>query len=1052
MAQRSQVIDITKSYLPGDPNSFVQNLVNTDREDGEEKTLPVVPYEGYNFLPTPYGYRSYFGVDKKLAIEDLGSRAQFVLSYQLPTYKSILVALCEDGIWLGDANVLNASWQQVVSLSYDPEILREWSWCVIENILYLYRQGDPTAYKTSVGTSSYADWDYSRFLNGSTFLGMDARNSGSFAPWVSNYVNIGLNIIPHTPNFLVMAGQMGIFKAGLRLGFWDSANSVSWSSNLDLTDFIPSLENLAGNTIFGDIVGRVITIRSHAEGFIVYCTKSIVGVNEDLSGNQLWKSKKILDNIGIYYSRAVTFGQNDGEHIVYSSSGLYMIGKYNVLEGSHAIELIVPNVYDFLKESRDPVFLDTINSRYVFFNLLNSDYVFGLTSFSQGGTDPFHTRFLIGGQPWDGGTLPVLDLNCNQAATIIEQLVTFGFETKDDKTALWLPTTIETQGDTNGPLDDGGSRWASTPGFTTQDIIDSYITGTTLPAELIPTPEEHAEIAVQHLGDFPFGYVTSGIGSKSISQLMYDQQADWELFHQHQENAIELIAAATKTVVTLAVSIGAYRTLGDASNLPALPSDSVVDTVIGTYKTGQGNTEIQIDVPARILYMRKYFQEGITITRRKTTTWAYRQATSGIGGYGMTINNATFSLYSGQAYNPIPTSVTSSASAWNASTANLGVAIAALLDTNASPGPITLPSLGPAYTNRHMCSLVSADLVSGVAELQYIHDGFGITIAYRANIGPYIANPYPWYQDKTETYSYIIGTPTPASLGTADFKAIQVAMARAIINVTSDPPTVVVDSIIPIFPTGPSAITFFPPIWTGVNTLKLITSSAYPPWHTIDGTFGIKLTGTPLANAPDYATREVCSVDSPPDYPGTEFGISYSTFPFLLQVGNPVPIYPLFTGALVLDLHLKKWGKLAAAYSVLIDLEAVNLANPNIVTEDDKGMTAAIKYYDDSIRVFDDTPENSLLRYGKIGSYRLGMTQILEARAQFRFACSGTLEVDSSLDGRTIDPVRHYETTWTSATHVDGLPDISARWHVVSFSGTYDLTGLETRSVQAGRR
>ena len=82
MTQRAQIIDITKSFLPGDPNAFVQNLINTDREDGEEKAFPVLPFEGYNFLPTPYGYKSYFGTNSKLGLSTLASRVQWVLSYQ----------------------------------------------------------------------------------------------------------------------------------------------------------------------------------------------------------------------------------------------------------------------------------------------------------------------------------------------------------------------------------------------------------------------------------------------------------------------------------------------------------------------------------------------------------------------------------------------------------------------------------------------------------------------------------------------------------------------------------------------------------------------------------------------------------------------------------------------------------------------------------------------------------------------------------------------------------------------------------------------------------
>ena len=48
MAQKAQVIDVTKSYIPGDPNAFPENLVNTSQEDGEEKAPPVIPFEGNN--------------------------------------------------------------------------------------------------------------------------------------------------------------------------------------------------------------------------------------------------------------------------------------------------------------------------------------------------------------------------------------------------------------------------------------------------------------------------------------------------------------------------------------------------------------------------------------------------------------------------------------------------------------------------------------------------------------------------------------------------------------------------------------------------------------------------------------------------------------------------------------------------------------------------------------------------------------------------------------------------------------------------------------------
>ena len=149
MAQKAQVIDVTKSYIPGDPNAIPVNLVSTNREDGEEQTIPVTAIEGFNFLPTAYGYRAYFGTDAELFVSKLTSRAQCVLLFQGFTYKNMFVALCEDGIWVVDPNQPGSVWTKMVSIAYDPQIFQEWTWCVIENTLYMYSQGGSLVYTVS---------------------------------------------------------------------------------------------------------------------------------------------------------------------------------------------------------------------------------------------------------------------------------------------------------------------------------------------------------------------------------------------------------------------------------------------------------------------------------------------------------------------------------------------------------------------------------------------------------------------------------------------------------------------------------------------------------------------------------------------------------------------------------------------------------------------------------------------------------------------------------------------------------------------------------------
>lgn len=350
MAQKAQVIDVTKSYIPGDPNAFPENLVNTSQEDGEEKTPAVMPFEGYNFLPTPHGYRSYFGTTSRLDIPQVPARVQFILSYQSDTFINNLIALCEDGIWVIDPTANTNTWKHVVTHTFSAEVFEEWTYCVIENTVYMYKQGKDFVYYTS---------------------NTDDVPNG-----------LSISIQSFTPSFLNMSGQLGIFRAGTRLGFWDSANSIAWSSNLDLTDFTPSLENLAGNTIFGLVTGRVVHVREQGEGFVIYATKSIVGVSFSAEGNMLWDSHLISDVCGIAYGREVCFGVSNNEHYVHTSIGLHRVGSYNGLTKVHEFTPIATELSDVLAEERDPVYLDCIGGRYIYIHAISDTYINGKVSFT----------------------------------------------------------------------------------------------------------------------------------------------------------------------------------------------------------------------------------------------------------------------------------------------------------------------------------------------------------------------------------------------------------------------------------------------------------------------------------------------------------------------------------------------------------------------------------------------------------------------------------------------------------------------------------------------
>ena len=214
---KTQIIDVTRSAVITDPEAFYENLMSTGQEDSPERTIPIVAYEGYNFLPTLYGYRSYFDTTATLDIAALGSRCDLVVLYQFANYSNVLVALCEDGIWTNSGGTASEVWTHKVTLSIPaPGSYLAWTYCVIENVLYMYRQGNASVYKLT---------------------------PTAFGP---------VTIVSFVPNFLNMTGQMGIFRANGRLGFWDSANSISWSSLFDFTDFTPVIipESSIKNIVF----------------------------------------------------------------------------------------------------------------------------------------------------------------------------------------------------------------------------------------------------------------------------------------------------------------------------------------------------------------------------------------------------------------------------------------------------------------------------------------------------------------------------------------------------------------------------------------------------------------------------------------------------------------------------------------------------------------------------------------------------------------------------------------------------------------------------------
>jgi hypothetical protein len=194
---------------------------------------------------------------------------------------------------------------------------------------------------------------------------------------------------PITPGFINMAGQLGIFRANGRLGFWDSENSVAWSSIDDFSDFEPSLETLAGSAKFIDVIGRIVSIREHGEGFIIYATQSMVWVRQDVSATFQWSPKVISGATGPSFPFEIAVANPDTKHFAWTPGGLYKIE-------SGAGEVIIPEVTDYLKEYNQPLYLKVLEGRYLAIGLLDNHYINGLVQFTVDSVPPTEYTFPAG--------------------------------------------------------------------------------------------------------------------------------------------------------------------------------------------------------------------------------------------------------------------------------------------------------------------------------------------------------------------------------------------------------------------------------------------------------------------------------------------------------------------------------------------------------------------------------------------------------------------------------------------------------------------------------
>lgn len=1103
MPQNAKRIDVTKSFFVTDPNSVMENLGYTGREDDPLDPPPIIAYEGYNFIPTSYGYRSYFGANSQLDIELLDQTLHLcdkTIIFQLANYANIIIALCDDGIWYTEStSVQGALWIQGVAMTAPASpTIKEWTFCMIKNVLYLYRQGEASYHKISYT-------DYTPTAGGVT-----------------------LTFTSVVPTFLTMAGQIGIFRANSSLGFWDSANSIAWSNPLDLQDFTPSLVTMAGNAIFNGILGRIVTVKSQGDNFIVYTTKGIVGVRYISSTTMIWEATTITDTAGIRTSKEVTNSITEMEHYAYTNTGIKKIGSYNALSKVHQFEDIIPEIYDFMRESDvgvapiirslkrgvhavpridiippDPVptgdgnhiYLDFLNGRYLFICCTNNRIINGLVSTALQVVRSLHLNILVNGLNWPGLILPqdiiIVDPfdGPSPMPLYIEDKRAIDPDYDDDMYLVWRPTGKGTFANQVTPMNDYVVNNVGEHVPNPNNKVDDTIGAINVDAKnlnlnqyfhlVTPTYPDHMDdLGYRGYGSIAAGTAWLGVMDTTLLAYANAQEQEWANLTLIQNANKAIFDGVVPSPVEEGALTGIRFRTDDTGIFPEITAamnafingkfEGILYDNVNAYGSALTWTEEVLDLPTALNSINSgntFSGVGTnaaiyTLTKTLKTALRIKRITT-IGTIRPIIKRQRFVVTI-----PGPSGL--------------------LLGAGYLPAPVTLDIDKPRTSNtdnafQTLIRELNTLLIDSCSYPETI--SFGglkcrnpqlVPIAHPTD--PTVLQRYKVYRDMYDSNDDLVLA--GALFGTVD-KIIDPSWI-----VPGEPGMNLADgslvSTTGLLPSGGFALGLYytcnynsydfqyviggdsvTSMWNGdlADIDVPLTMNAYqsnvtwylegtdpgePDYMTNDPQAGYDLF---LNNIPNPGQISAGSVLTPVD-----FGYTYPGATFLMQDGIPAPYYPTYVGALVLDTALKKWGKMKASFKTLLDYSPFNSASGDVVPYSNLGVDMGILAEDGYIYNMDAKPLDSYMKYGKIGYFRKGYTYLEEVKVHFRLPSTGNITLSGSLSGVTLDKELEAVHPFTDVLNMTCYGHIAAKWHTIEISGNYDIQYMEYRGTLSSRR
>lgn len=1069
MSATSFLVDLRRSLVIADPQHFPMNMEKTSREDYPVDSYPIMAYDASNVLATPFGYKSFFDETTKLNIGLLPTLlVQQIFTYQTSALDAIQFALCEDGIYVAFATEPTpANWAKIIDTSTGMVVggRRLWTVAVIANYVYLYQAGQPKFWAI-VDPAKYAEAATPSLIAGATRTQV--------------WTNWGAGIISYVPSFLNMTGQLGLFRADNRLGFWDSDNSVGWSSSVAIEDFKPDAKTFAGSTKFADVQGRIIKILGSGDNFIIYSTRSIVRCVGLDNSPEKWRGEAIMSEVGVSFDTQVVAAQPDQIHYCITQAGICAITEGNP-------EYIATEVMDYIAETFPLYSLFLIEGRYLFISVngtfpgseygtesviindwANNNFIFPRPTYPalEDGKD-YIEDYISGRENQVQQALkdysPIVDVS-----TIPEgQLLSPCFDVKGFE-STWAETTFS-------PYNINNEFFYSKLGAYSFDYVgpvyvEPVVTNNSIIVNDVAPGDFAGELfaANLNLGMAAFNRQVAYQKAIELANTDFTVQVDRDDIYVDPESTTtvewpkELIRSC---ILFDAVNIEELKVAGNECRLQ-LKVPTKGNLRLNTYFEGteSAGSRIlytsmhpgvlpavalaagfpQISAPYATPIGCKMF---VTRDQLREGTQAFLAAGGPLNDSSPTEPNERYmfakSWFCSWLYSNYPSQVTA-----------VGLyGLAVLLE--AGKPIINCPTFSPGYRGQFEVLSING------AKWYHNIDGMPITVKPPTDEQPNPCNIHQYYigpwdiGDDDPVYWPAFGTWLSSGLSVWEFLALVgydaaennlCRLQGTLKHEIEYEPLVTEDQI--VWEMELSGWGYYPP--SGGSFRKTHNRNSGRPTCPMPGR-AVTIT-PPVLDVNKLPPLDRPEVNNPPynwEYPSTiPLPDNYALF----QKGSLAPYYPVYGAAAVYDLLLQKWGTYNNSHKLVQELMPVNRIDSSIMPVADKGMFAGAMTPTGACTVFKDKNPMSRITYGKMAFYRRGMSLATGAIAHFGALASGTLIVEASMDGVTIDPLLSYAVPFVNQRNVTLPFTTRAKWFNIRVEGNFNLTYLELLAEPRGRR